>query len=185
LGIFSRIKQWFRRRRESKKEEPISIYKREEPPVEQTTVIEKPKEKPIVPEKILEKKADLSVKPGKKPSTRKIISRKPKKEKIIVKAEKIAVEAPVIEKPISVTAEIDSEARSEAKFLKREYETLTNEKEQLKKDMIDLDKRYSSGDLTAMQRDQKFREKMVRAAYIAQRLYEIKSKTALLGIPIE
>ncbi|MHA1410668.1 MAG: hypothetical protein ACTSQY_10250 [Candidatus Odinarchaeia archaeon] len=192
MGIFARIKRWFQR---GKKEEPPPVKKEtyekpktisEKPQVIKTTKeVQKTKgttTKTIAKQKpVIEKSTTIQ----KTTKPKKAIKPQAKQVKTKPEIEKTVAKPPVIRKATPVTAVSKTEVKSEIKLLKKEFEQLNNEKEQLKQDIAELDRKYAIGELTAIQRDQLFREKMVRAAQIAQKIYEVKSRSAQLGIPLE
>ena len=109
MGIFSRIKEWFRNKFGIKQDKEI---------ITRGQVIEAPTQKTVV----VQKPGKTSIPPSSVRPTRKAIKEVVKKEKPAKKIEtKDAIsEKVVLEKPISVTAEIKPETKGEVKDLKQE-----------------------------------------------------------------
>ncbi|MEM2108866.1 MAG: hypothetical protein QW327_00010 [Candidatus Odinarchaeota archaeon] len=98
-----------------------------------------------------------------------------------------ACEPKVLEEkpPLITPLKIEPEAKSEIQILYDEYERLSKEKDSVRQEMVELDKKLSAGELKPAERDRLFREKMVKVVGIAQRILEIRARCAELGKPIE
>ncbi len=90
-----------------------------------------------------------------------------------------------VKEPVIQPLRIEPEAKSEIQLLYEEYERLSKEKENIRLEIAELDKRLTAGELNPAERDRIFREKMVKVVSIAQRMLEIRSRCAELGKPIE
>ncbi len=97
------------------------------------------------------------------------------------------VEAKLVEEklPAITPLKIEPEAKTEIQILYEEYERLNKEKETIRREMEELDRRLAVGELKPGERDRMFREKMVKVVGIAQRILEIRARCAELGKPIE
>ncbi|WEU40033.1 MAG: hypothetical protein OdinLCB4_006060 [Candidatus Odinarchaeum yellowstonii] len=97
----------------------------------------------------------------------------------------LKTESSEVKPPVITSLKIEPEAKTEIQLLYEEYERLNKEKESIRREIEELDKRLAVGDLKPAERDRLFREKMVKVVGIAQRILEIKGRCAELGKPIE
>ncbi|MFX0096229.1 MAG: hypothetical protein ACFE7E_00545 [Candidatus Hodarchaeota archaeon] len=79
---------------------------------------------------------------------------------------------------------LEPKAKSEWQTLNEEYGTLSDERETLRDQLTELDVKLAGGQIDTKQRDKEYRLKLSRAAFIARRLNEIRSRAAELGRPI-
>ncbi|MFX0067488.1 MAG: hypothetical protein ACFFA1_00590 [Promethearchaeota archaeon] len=79
---------------------------------------------------------------------------------------------------------LEPEAKSEWQTLKEEYGSLSRERKNLREQLTELDVKLADGQIDVKQRDKEYRTKLSRAAFIARRLNEIRSRAAELGRPI-
>lgn len=79
---------------------------------------------------------------------------------------------------------LEAEAKSEWQLLKDEYGSLSDERNTLREQLSELDTKLAGGEIDVKQRDKEYRTKLSRAAFIARRLNEIRSRAAELGRPM-
>jgi len=79
---------------------------------------------------------------------------------------------------------LEPKAKTEWQTLNNEYGSLSHERETLREQLTELDVKLAGGQIDVKQRDKEYRMKLSRAAFIARRLNEIRSRAAELGRPI-
>jgi predicted nucleic acid-binding Zn-ribbon protein len=77
---------------------------------------------------------------------------------------------------IPVTDEVDK--------LLKEFEGLDAERETLRKELVDIDEKYTKGKLKPIQRGKEYRTRLARAGQIRVRQTEIRSRLKELGRPL-
>ena len=80
--------------------------------------------------------------------------------------------------------ELDQPAKTEVDHLMDEYTTLTNEREQIRLRLAEIDDKYNMGELEAAEHDREYRQQLARAGQIRLRQMEIRANLAELGRPI-
>ncbi|MFX1486319.1 MAG: hypothetical protein ACFFBS_04405 [Promethearchaeota archaeon] len=86
--------------------------------------------------------------------------------------------------PSVAPKKLEPEAKSEWRTLKDEFGSLSEERDSLREQLGELDVKLAGGEIDVKQRDKEYRTKLSRAAFIARRLNEIRSRAAELGRPI-
>ena len=80
--------------------------------------------------------------------------------------------------------ELDQPAKTEVDHLMDEYTALTNEREQIRLRLTEIDDKFNMGELEAAEHDREYRQQLARAGQIRLRQMEIRGNLAELGSPI-
>jgi hypothetical protein len=78
----------------------------------------------------------------------------------------------------------DQSVQTEADQLLREHTTLRGEHELIRKELADIDDKFSMGELDVSEHDREYRAKLVRTSQIRLRQMEIRERLKDLGNPL-
>ena len=80
--------------------------------------------------------------------------------------------------------ELDQPVKTEVDHLMDEYTALSNEREQIRLRLAEIDDKYNMGEMEAAEHDRVYRKQLARAGQIRLRQMELRSILAELGSPI-
>lgn len=178
MGILARLKAIFTRRKPQKRLNPVST------PV---VGVGKPEIKVTVAEgKLAAAKTDGRGKAVEPASGGEAVPTPVSNQISAASKVEAQIATPIQQGPYVIAPlKIEPQAKTEIQLLNEEYKCLVKDKDAIREEMVELDRKLSSGKLTPSERDRLFRDKMVRVVGIAQRILEIRSRCAELGEPIE
>jgi regulator of replication initiation timing len=79
---------------------------------------------------------------------------------------------------------LDQPVKSEVDILMEEHTALTDEREQIRRKLEEIDEKFNMGELEAAEHDREYRQQLARAGQIRLRQMEISAKLAELGSPL-
>ncbi|MFX1300465.1 MAG: hypothetical protein ACFFDE_05945 [Promethearchaeota archaeon] len=74
--------------------------------------------------------------------------------------------------------------QTEVDHLLNEYTSLSSEYEQIRKELAEIDDKFSMGKVQATEHDREYRAKLIRTSQIRLRQMEIRERLADLGSPL-